>query len=415
MQLPATLPPKNYCVQFNSDAIKLHGISVYHACVISLVHQTADDTGWSDISNQEIKQVLGIEKTKVVSLMRDLDSRKMLSSNGFSNQKRRLTVTEYGFSAIRISVSTDETAEAANRITVSTDEKTAKIAENLPEITLVISDKNIVSKEDNTSTILDNNTYNSAKKEKKKNVNKYPDGFFAKCRGRYEEWRKTNSLPDEYFAAKEVGSLRNLLNALKFTTTPRIAGTPDGELPTDYEALYDAFSGFLDKMPTRYIESGANIAMLYSSYNTIVAMQNAEIALQDKNVEAVVAAFRTRIKSLPTDYIATETEKKAAKELMNLLQASAKQKTPGAETPSNEKLAAWAQLMFERINNLDWWGQRTSTIAFVVRNYNAITQALSTASTLLPKNSKKQPAAYGTNIDWKNPRAAEIFQQQQKS
>ena len=271
----------------------------------------------------------------------------------------------------------------------------------------------------NNNTIVDNKEEDKilcakTKKKSETGFGKFPDGFFARCRTRYEVWREVNGLQPEYFSPKEIGSLRNLINAVAYgIRTLDADGKP---MATNYEDVYNAFDTFLATMPARYLQASPTItiARLYSSYNDITAAHAQHTVLYSPSVEAVVQAF-TIATQLQSDYIATHAERVAAVELMQLLKASAGQKNPAAPVATDEQLVKWAANLFRKIATLEWWAQRTGSIGFVVKNYNSLAKAISAAS--LSKSpahptalaSGKIIAAYGTEISWKNPRAAALF------
>ncbi len=262
----------------------------------------------------------------------------------------------------------------------------------------------ILKEEEKNKILSEKNKKNSA--EKKSPAGKYPEGFFSKCRTRYEVWREVNGWQPEYFTAKELGNLRNLINALAHSIREIDSeGTPS---PTNYDEVYIAFDSFFGNMPNRIMQQPISLSMLYSRYNEIMGEQHLTGKLYSPEIEAVIASFRTENKSLHQDYIATDAERKAVIELQKLLTASAKSKNP-TTNPSTEQLQKWSTNLFAKINNLEWWGSKVGSIASIVKNYNNIAKAIQEANNpTITKSGKteKEPAFYRTVSGWKNPAAA---------
>jgi len=207
-------------------------------------------------------------------------------------------------------------------------------ANSSSSILVLDSYTNKILKEEEKNKILSEKTKkNSA--EKKSPAGKYPEGFFSKCKTRYEVWREVNGWQPEYFTAKELGNLRNLINALAFSIREIDSeGTPS---PTNYDEVYIAFDAFFGNMPSRIMQQPISLSMLYSRYNEIMGEQHLTGKLYSPEIEAVIASFRKENKSLPQDYVSTDAERKAVIELQKLLTASAKSKNP-TTNPSPEQV-----------------------------------------------------------------------------
>ena len=274
--------------------------------------------------------------------------------------------------------------------------------------TLVESNIIITIEEDSKN----NNIISEKTKKKSAATAKFPDGFFAQCRTRYEVWREVNGWQPEYFTAKEIGSLRNLINAVSHSIrTIDAAGSP---CPTDFEEVYTAFDAFFSAMPQRILQQPIGLAQLYSRYNEILNEQHYCTQLYSPQIEAVIEAFKGETKSLSPDYLATDTERKAVLDLHRLFTASAAAKTPNNPNPTQEQLTKWSSILFRKIATLEWWATRTGSIAFVVKNYNNIATAIAEAgkpatSPAIPAVKGKIVPHYGTEIGWSNPKAAAIF------
>ena len=429
----------------NFLAQKRAGVTVLAALLADLIFQLqqnpeAETTGWCSAKDQHLAESLSIAKNTARGLISELIDAGLLQTNGLKNQKRLLRTTSLYFSEFiclspahqnlvsatdkttpahqnLVSV-TDETASAHQNLVSVTDE-TAQNFENCANNTLISTNNSILIKEEDSNTNVKNKSKNLCAKTKKKSdgaaqqpSSKFPDGFFARCRTRYEVWRQVNGWQEEYFNAREVGNLRNLINAVAYgIRTLDAAGNP---MPANYEEVYNAFDAFFASIPARLLVQPLSISQLYGRYNEIINEQAIYARLHTSLVNEVVAEFRKKITSLPTDYIDTQAERHAVLQLTELLTASARTKNPACPTPTDAQLLTWCINLFSKINKLDWWSTRTGSIAFVVKNYNsivtAIKQAANPAPTPAPKpNSGKIVPEHGTVVSWKNPAAAAIF------
>ncbi|PSJ71830.1 hypothetical protein C7N43_37380 [Sphingobacteriales bacterium UPWRP_1] len=435
----------------NFLAQKRAGITVLAALLADLIFQLqqnpdAETHGWCCTKDQYFAEALGIAKNTARGLISELIDAGLLQTNGLKNQKRLLRTTSLYFSQFiclspahqnLVSV-TEETASAHQNLVSATDEtasahqnlvsatvKNAKKIQNRgnnTSISIEYSNSNILKEEEELQSTSSSklNSSNISAKTKKKSAggaaahgSKYPDGFFARCRTRYEVLREVNGWNEEYyFNAREVGNLRNLINAVAYGIRSLDAtGTP---MPVNYDEVYHALDEFFACIPARLLQQPMSIAQLYSSYNDIISEQAGNSRLNSPLTEGILAAFRQKITSLPAEYVATPAERRAALQLADLLTTSARTKDPACPTPTSAQLLNWCDKIFGKLNQLTWWSKHTGSIAFVVKNYNSIVAAIKQASTPAPTptakpNSGKIVPEHGTAISWKNPGAAAIF------